>query len=409
MSKIFSILLFVAAYHTGFAQETIRIAGKVVDHTTNEPLAFAHIGIFNTSYGTVANLNGEFTLLIPSKYAAEDLSASYLGYSLESLQVASIDQEQEVVFKLKSTATQLPDLVVTTKEQSIIEEAIAAIPRNHDQKEMQLRAFWRASIQDKEEIFVQMTEYAFDMFRTGLSGKEENAMKILRGRVARDTSFFADIGGMQIGVTPPTLFMSSLLKEHPILDRSVVKKHRYKITNVTTYKDRAVYVVSFSPKGKSSENRFEGEILLDTESLAFVKIAFTRLISSDKPKRVFGSLSMAALVAGLGKSTMDSYQNEMNYQLVDGKWYLSHAKYNIEWTMRRNEGDIVRPVTFVSDFVVTEIKKKQIILPPKEELASKQILERQVTKNTEEFWSDYNYLKADNNFEELFQEILERE
>lgn len=408
MNKLPTLLIFICLTQISFSQETLRISGKVEDQATGEALAFSHVGVFNTSYGTVTNINGEFTLLIPEKHRQSQLSASYLGYGLKSLPISTLQTNQEVVFTLESTATQLDELVVTTKEESIIAEAIAAIPKNHDQSEMQLRAFWRSSIQDNRDQYVQMTEYAFDMFRHGELGEEENAMKILRGRVARDTSFFADIGGMQIGVTPPTLFVSSLLKEHPILNKSVIKKHKYKISDVTTYNGRAVYVVNFEPKGKATENRFEGEILLDTESLAFVRIAFTRLISANNPKKVFGSLSLASMVVGLGKSTMDSYKNELNYQLVDGKWYLSHAKYDIDWTMRRNKGDIVRPVNFLADFVVTELQKENITVPPEEELASKAILERQVTENTDDFWKEYNYLKANNNFEGLFQEILDR-
>ncbi len=391
-----------------FSQDYKRISGKVVDEITGEPLAFSHVGIFNSSYGTVSNIEGDFSLIVPEHYYDDNLSASYLGYALKSIPVASIDTDNELIISLISTVTELPELIISVNEKSIIEEAIEAIPTNHDQNEMQLRAFWRASIRNQTDAYVQMTEYAFDMYRHGIAGEEENAMKILRGRVARDTSFFADIGGLQIGVTPQTLFVSSLLKEHPLLDKKNLKKHTFKITDATSYNGRAVFVVSFQPKRNARGKLFEGKILLDTETLAFVKIAFKKLISPENPERVFDGLSMAAMVVGLAKSTMDKYENELNYQYVNGKWYLSHAKYDINWTMRRAKQDISKPVTFKADFVVTDIQKENIVLPPEEELASKAILERQVSKNEDDFWNEYNYLKADNNFEELFKEILAR-
>lgn len=389
------------------AQEQ-RISGTIVDSVTGEPLSFSHVGIFNTSYGTVSNIDGKFSLIIPSEYMESKLSSSYLGYELKSIPLSSITYEKDITISLQPTVTKLPEAVVMIKEHSIIEEAIEAIPSNHDQNQMMLRAFWRASIKNDSEQYVQMTEYAFDMFRYGETGEEKNSMKILRGRVARDTSFFSDIGGMQIGVTPPSLFTSSLLKGHPILDKKVLKKHIYKIKDVTSYNGRTVYVVGFKPRKKEKEKLFEGEILLDTESLAFVKIAFNKLISEENPEKVFDTFSTASILAGLGKSTMDKYKNELNYQLIDGKWYLSHAKYDINWTMRRSKNDVIRPVTFKADFVVTNIQKENIVVPPAEELASKEILERQVSKHSNEFWKDYNYLLADNNFEELFQEILNR-
>ncbi|WP_421765310.1 carboxypeptidase-like regulatory domain-containing protein [Ekhidna sp.] len=408
MRKILFLIVTLFSTISTNAQESKRIVGKVIDEVSGKPLAFAHVGIFNSSYGTITNMNGDFNLIVPAKYNQEKLSASYLGYELKSTLVSSIDADKDLIIELKSTVTQLPELVIRSDEKSIIEEAIDAIPKNHDQHGMQLRAFWRATIRDETEKYVQMTEYAFDMFRHGLIGEEENAMKILRGRVARDTSFFADIGGMQIGVTPPSLFVSSLLKEHPLLDQKILKKHSYKIIDATSYNGRAVFVVGFQPKKKAKGKLFEGKILLDTETLAFVKISYKKLISPENPEKVFNKLRMAAMAVGLGKSTMDKYENELNYQLIEGKWYLSHAKYDINWTMRRAKQGITKPVTFKADFVVTEIEKENIVVPPEEELASKSILERQVTANTNEFWKEYNYLKADNNFEELFQEILNR-
>ncbi len=408
MRIISPILFMLFSVIISYSQQGKRISGKVIDQETGEPLAFSHVGIFNSSYGTVSNLAGEFSLIIPPDYHSQKLSASYLGYELNSIPVTSINSDKELIIRLKSTVTELPELVIRAKEKTIIEEAIEAIPQNHDQSEMMLRAFWRASIWHESEEYVQMTEYAFDMIRHGDSGEEENAMKILKGRVARDTSFFADIGDLQIGVTPPTLFASSLLKEHPILSKKVTKKHAYKITDATSYNGRAVYVVSFKPKSKAKGKLFEGQILLDTESLAFVKISFRKLISPEEPEKVFGSMSMASMLVGLGGSTLDRYNNELNYQFVNGRWYLSHAKYDIDWTMRKTKDDVTKPVNFKADFVVTEIQKKDIVVPPEEELASKSILERQVTKNSDDFWQDYNYLKASNDFEELFKGILTR-
>ncbi len=407
IKKTISALTLIITFAVS-AQENKRISGKIIDKETGEPLAFSHVGIFNSSYGTVANVDGEFSLIVPSEYNDDNLSASYLGYELNSIPVNSINDEDQLVIKLKSTVTELPELIIEVNEKSIIEEAIEAIPRNHDQNEMQLRAFWRASIVNETGKYVQMTEYAFDMFRQGMIGEEENSMKILHGRVARDTSFFDDIGGMHIGVTPPTLFTNSLLKEHPLLDQKVIKRHSYKITDATSYNGRAVFVVSFKPKEKAKGKLFEGKILLDTETLAFVKISYGRLISEDDPEKVFSGIGLASMIAGLGKSTMDSYENELNYQYVDGKWYLSHAKYDIDWTMRRSKAGVIRPVNFKADFVVTDIRKENIVVPPTEELASKSILQRQSAKSTENFWAEYNYLKADNNFDELFDGIIAR-
>ncbi|MEO1253608.1 MAG: carboxypeptidase-like regulatory domain-containing protein [Bacteroidota bacterium] len=409
MIKKITSLLMLLCMITLSAQENKRISGKVVDAETGDPLAFSHVGIFNSSYGTVANAEGDFSLIIPSEYRAAELSASYLGYALKSIPIVAIENTNEVKISLTPMVTELPELVIQTKEKSIIEEAVEAIPLNHDQGEMQLRAFWRSSLWNKAKAYVQMTEYAFDMFRHGESGREKNDMKILHGRVARDTAFFRAIGGVQIGVTPPSLFTNSLLKGYPILDQKVIKNHDYKIVDVTSYQERAVYVVGFEPKAKAKGSLFKGEILLDTETLAFVKISYKKLISKEDPEKVFSSFGLASILVGLGNSTQDRYEIDMNYQYVNGLWYLSYARYDIDWTIRRSKKDIIRPLTLKADFVVTEIEKEDINVPPSEELASKSILQQQTAKGTKDFWNAYNYLKPDNDFDRLFEEILDRE
>ena len=60
------------------------------------------------------------------------------------------------------------------------------------------------------------------------------------------------------------------------------------------------------------------------------------------------------------------------------------------------------------NFIVTDIVKDNITVPPKDELASNRILERQADYSSGDFWKDYNYLEPDKDYEALFKEIAER-
>lgn len=118
--------------------------GAVFDTNTNESLPFAHIGLENSSIGVISNSNGEFTLIIPANTESENLQVSYVGYDSRKILVSKISLSEPLIIKLNSTETFLPELVIQAKKRSIIEEAIAAIPNNHDQDSMRLRGFWRS-------------------------------------------------------------------------------------------------------------------------------------------------------------------------------------------------------------------------------------------------------------------------
>ena len=66
--KAYPLLLFCLFFLsniTNAQSDKITLRGKVVDQTTKEPLAFAHIGIAKIGIGTTTSDRGEFELKVP--------------------------------------------------------------------------------------------------------------------------------------------------------------------------------------------------------------------------------------------------------------------------------------------------------------------------------------------------------
>ena len=49
------------------------LTGTVVDSQTNEPVAFANLGLLGTVAGVASDMDGNFELRIPDKYAGTSL------------------------------------------------------------------------------------------------------------------------------------------------------------------------------------------------------------------------------------------------------------------------------------------------------------------------------------------------
>jgi CarboxypepD_reg-like domain len=81
--KLSIYLVWVVPAHAQF----IALSGRVVDQTTTEALPYASVMVKHSPLGTIANMEGMFTIHLPVKYAVDTLSVTMIGY--ESYQVAA--------------------------------------------------------------------------------------------------------------------------------------------------------------------------------------------------------------------------------------------------------------------------------------------------------------------------------
>ena len=101
------VLLFLSVGWS-FAQYTV--TGVVTDSRTGEPLIGANILVRNTTMGTVANLDGRFTLNLNSSNEAV-LVISSLGYLSQTFTVNPTNNNLQVA--LREDATNLEEVVIT--------------------------------------------------------------------------------------------------------------------------------------------------------------------------------------------------------------------------------------------------------------------------------------------------------
>lgn len=93
------------------AQETIKIAGKIVDEQTRAPIPFVHIYTGSLESGTVADEKGFF---LASVTATDTLIFSCVGYHLFKLDVRSLKKEMstDIVISMAPKVYLLNDLNV---------------------------------------------------------------------------------------------------------------------------------------------------------------------------------------------------------------------------------------------------------------------------------------------------------
>lgn len=90
-------------------QSTVRIMGTITDKETGEPLIGASIQVSGMTLGTITDVDGHYTLDVPSE--AEALLVSYLGYVAERVNFDA--SMTKVDIQLTPDAMQMDEVVVT--------------------------------------------------------------------------------------------------------------------------------------------------------------------------------------------------------------------------------------------------------------------------------------------------------
>ncbi len=119
------LFLIIITYLTtqAFSQTTGKIAGKIIDKSTNAPIPFANVYVEGTSQGAGADENGEYTILglKPGTYS---VTASVVGYQKVTITNVNVnvDFTTRLNFELSQGQVNLPAVVVKGERNPLIRQ-----------------------------------------------------------------------------------------------------------------------------------------------------------------------------------------------------------------------------------------------------------------------------------------------
>lgn len=122
----------------GFAGTTGKLAGKVMDKATKEPLPGVNVIIVGTTLGAATNLQGEYIILNlpPGNYLVK---ASFIGYGeVVNREVrVSIDVTTRLDFELAETTLELGETVEVVAQRELIQKDLTATTAIVDDRSIQ--------------------------------------------------------------------------------------------------------------------------------------------------------------------------------------------------------------------------------------------------------------------------------
>ncbi len=118
-----ALLWIIGGLHIGWAGSNGKIAGKIVQATTKEPLASVNVIIVGTTMGTITDPQGEY--VIPNvPIGLYSVRASIIGFkpvTVTDVRV-QVDVTSDVNFSMEETALELGKEIVITAERPLVEK-----------------------------------------------------------------------------------------------------------------------------------------------------------------------------------------------------------------------------------------------------------------------------------------------
>ena len=151
MKKIFLLIILLSLNLFG---QNYSVKGKVIDFQSGENLGFTNIRVDGTNLGTSSNSKGEFELKLEK--GNYKLIASFIGYFSDTLSVEVNSDLSGLLFRLKSTEINLPEVIVKPGENPALEIIRKAIAKRKSREQnlfsYEFEAFSKGTIRTTEDI-----------------------------------------------------------------------------------------------------------------------------------------------------------------------------------------------------------------------------------------------------------------
>lgn len=399
-NRTIALLIFLYGMPCAKAQEThLILTGKIADHRTKAPIAYASIGITGKGVGTVSNEYGDFELFLPASFIHDSLFVSHLGYTTFHGTVAALRSHPGIIY-LKEAAVMLQDVVVTDKAlnaAAIIQLVKKNVKNNYPVHEYKADAFFR-EIRKENDVYKSLLEAAVTIYDGGYH-KPRSAEKVylqeMRTSKKYMNEFNADFWNGS-NLFKAVLSLNAL--RHPDAQSDLFdRKTNYRLTEISQYMDKPVYVLV---SDTSKDNAWQRKIYVDTVTYAIYRSDAVYLPNAQTWK-VNDQDSVAAQMT-FGKSIQD-------YKIVQGRLFLGYIMHHVENVyFNTNTKAVIKRFTIQQYLLVNDTQLSNLPVPDPALLMKDHSLQAQVKKYNPVFWKNYNSIKS-TPLERKILEDLERD
>lgn len=348
----------------------VSLKGKLID-TDKKPIPYANIVIKNTAIGVISNGDGFFSISIPEEYRNSSLVFSSIGFKTKEIEIKAFKNSKTETVQLETDIVNLNEVTIevkATNANEIVQKAFDHYYENFPTSPFIGKAFLRHTEKTKTK-YKWLVDAAIEVYDPGFDQKsKEIKLNISEIKQSIDNRSLdtADIYGFYLKMVknipfkksvkrqnnlanedpkeienainyqdnrlsnPHALFSSGLnvilyfKQKDAIFDKSILKKHNFKIDSVLAYNSDEIYKIKITPKSPLVKlNKHYGKfrfpigwIYIRAKDYAILELDYT-LVRSKKGE-IFTKL--------YGSKIASSFH--IKFIEIDSKMYPKHITLN---------------------------------------------------------------------------------
>lgn len=388
------------------SQDFQTITGVVRDARTRQTIAFASVFIPGTTIGTVANLDGVFSLKIQKSLRVTHFSISHLGYLTTRFEVEP-NLGSVNAFFLEPHSVTLPPVVVRPDDpRELVRRAINKIQDNYPNEGQRLTGFYREAIRQRRD-YVSISEAVVDVDQTSYGFRmARDRVKIVQARRSGDVKKMDTLIVKLQGGPHVSMLLDVVKNPDVLLDIEILQYYEYELQDVVVIDGRSNYVIGFKPIATLPFPLYYGRLYIDVERLAFTMAEFS-LDLSDREKAARNFIVRKPLSLRFSP-TRTSYL--VTYKEMDGKFYLNYVRNEMEFFADWRRKIFRTGYTIMSEMAITErspVTDERIARS--ETFRPSNILADMVPQYFDPaFWGAYNVIEPEESIESAIQKFNQR-
>lgn len=367
----------------------IKAMGVVYTDRNQETIPYCNIGIKNKALGSITNMNGEFTVLIPEKYINDTLCFSAIGYEVQYLAIKQIPADSlQIVLPRKIYHLKSID-IVRYNPLAVLDSVYSKINNNYENEHTLLTTFYRELIKENEE-FTDVSEAVLQVLKAPYKRSiADDKVKFLKGRKGTVVKPLNDIR-FRLKGGPYYITKLDVVKNHEsFINEEFKHLYSYQFEKVIKMDDRETIVLNFSPINNLKDILFEGTIYIDRLTWAVARTDFQYTRQGLKEAR----RTLIQKEPKHSKAIPTQLEYSVKYKMIQGKWYVHNARSSMKIKINNREEKVRTKFHSIAELLTTNIEKGKFDNFTRQEIfKSNEIFTDKIVSYDEDFWKSYNVI-----------------
>ena len=381
------------------------LRGRIKSAENGEAVPFAYVRVENYSIGTLANVNGEFVLKIPSFLLKQKVIISHIGFSNYSISV-DVNKNNEVDIFLQTVFIPIQEIIIrNTDAKFLLKEALKNISVNYSQIPVYLTSFYRESVLRNNE-YMFFSEAVLKQYKSPYKQTtSKDLIKVLKSRKMKNLSL-KDTLVLKVKSGLETILILDIIKNKPdFLDENNFDIYCFNMVDIVSYDDKTCYAIDFEPQNTNKEALYMGTIYIDTENLAIIGLEF-----SINPEIISGVHKNFIVKKTKGMNVrLMAADYSVRYRRLNENYYLNHVKAELKFRVRRKKKILPMLFTTHIEMATSNIDTTNVVRFNRKEIENTNEIFSDIPYTYDEtFWEDYNFIKPEENWENALQKINQK-